>query len=207
MTPFLLIPGLNCDARVYAPADDGAVAVRPGDDRQSPRRARGSPRSPRDILRDAPPRFALGGFSMGGYLALRDPAPGAGAGDQAGADRHQRPAPNTPELTETAPPPHRRWRRPASSGSWSSSRSPRSVHPDNVDDSSLYSIHRAMAGANGPEVYVRHQEAIIGRPDFAADAAADHGADADRRRARATQITPPDAAARNACRHRRQRAR
>jgi pimeloyl-ACP methyl ester carboxylesterase len=39
------------------------------------------------------------------------------------------------------------------------------VHPDNATDSGLYAIHRAMAEACGPEAYIRHQEAIIGRPD------------------------------------------
>ena len=40
-----------------------------------------------------------------------------------------------------------------------------SVHPDNVSDSGLYALHRGMSEANGPETYVRHQQAIIGRPD------------------------------------------
>ncbi|MEQ1900443.1 MAG: alpha/beta fold hydrolase, partial [Devosia sp.] len=42
---------------------------------------------------------------------------------------------------------------------------PNSVHPDNQGSSDLYSIHRAMAEANGAEAYMRQQEAIIARPD------------------------------------------
>jgi pimeloyl-ACP methyl ester carboxylesterase len=40
-----------------------------------------------------------------------------------------------------------------------------SVHPDHKDDNALYAMHGAMSHANGSEAYVRHQEAIIARPD------------------------------------------
>ena len=42
---------------------------------------------------------------------------------------------------------------------------PDSVHPDNVAESRLYSLHRTMAEANGPGAYVRQQQAILARPD------------------------------------------
>ena len=162
MTPFLLIPGLNCDARVYAPAATvlwqcGPVMI------GNHLAGEGIGQIAANILAAAPPRFALGGFSMGGYLSfeiLRQ-APERVAklaliDTRAGAD--------TPELTET----RRRRAALAKAGKFGlviEQSFPTSVHNDNVDNSSLYSIHRAMAGANGAEVYVRHQEAIIGRPD------------------------------------------
>jgi len=37
----------------------------------------------RRILAEAPPRFALAGHSMGGYIAFRNHAAGAGAGGEA----------------------------------------------------------------------------------------------------------------------------
>jgi len=69
MTPFLLIPGLNCTGEVFA----GTVAALwrwgpvtianhcEGDSMEAMARA---------ILETAPPRFALAGFSMGGYVAF-----------------------------------------------------------------------------------------------------------------------------------------
>ena len=67
--PVVLIPGLNCSARLYAeqiPAlwRFGPVQVsdHTRDDRMDAIATR--------ILAAAPPRFALAGLSMGGYLAL-----------------------------------------------------------------------------------------------------------------------------------------
>ena len=67
--PVVLIPGLNCSARLYAeqiPAlwrfGPVQVADHTRDDSMDAIASR--------ILADAPPRFALAGLSMGGYLAL-----------------------------------------------------------------------------------------------------------------------------------------
>jgi len=162
MIPFLLIPGLNCDARVYAQASTvlwqfGPVTI------ANHLAGEGLAEIARGILADAPPTFALGGFSMGGYLVfevLRQ-AP----------ERVRRLAlidttarPDTPEATEN----RRRRIEQAQAGKFGlviEQSFPASVHPDNAGDSRLYSIHRAMAGASGAEAYVRHQQAIIARPD------------------------------------------
>jgi pimeloyl-ACP methyl ester carboxylesterase len=42
---------------------------------------------------------------------------------------------------------------------------PASVHPDNANNSAIRDFSLRMAFANGAEVYVRQQQAIIGRPD------------------------------------------
>src|SRR5687767_438516 len=67
--PILLVPGLNCSARLYAAQipilwrfGPVTVADHTRDDAMA---AIG-----RRILASAPPRFALIGLSMGGYLAL-----------------------------------------------------------------------------------------------------------------------------------------
>ncbi len=162
MTAFLLIPGLNCDARVYAAATAslwqlGPVMI------ASTLAGEGIAGIARSILDQAPPRFALGGFSMGGYLAfeiLRQ-APERVV-KLALIDTSARP--DTAEATEN----RRRRIDLAKAGKFGlvmEQSFPASVHPDNVSDSGLYSIHRGMSEANGPEAYVRHQEAIIGRPD------------------------------------------
>ena len=162
MTPFLLIPGLNCDARVYAPASTvlwqfGSVTI------ANHLVGEGIAAIAANILETAPPRFALAGFSMGGYLAfeiLRQ-APERVA-KLALIDTSARP--DTADATET----RRRRIEHARAGKFAlviEQSFPASVHPDEVSDSRLYSIHRAMAGANGPEAYIRQQEAIIARPD------------------------------------------
>lgn len=162
MTAFLLIPGLNCDSRVYTAAaatlwQFGSVTI------ASHLEGEGMAGIARNILAEAPPKFALGGFSMGGYLAfeiLRQ-APErvlklALIDTRAEAD--------PPDLVET----RRRRMALAKGGKFSlviEQSFPDSVHDDNVGESRLYSLHRTMAEANGPDAYLRHQEAIIGRPD------------------------------------------
>ena len=69
MTPFLLIPGLNCDSRVYGAAaaalwQYGSVTV------GSTLEGEGVSGIAANILARAPPKFALGGFSMGGHIAF-----------------------------------------------------------------------------------------------------------------------------------------
>ena len=162
MTPFLLVPGLNCDARVYAPASTvlwqfGSVSI------ANHLVGEGIAAIAANILETAPPRFALAGFSMGGYLAfeiLRQASERVAR--LALIDTSARP--DTAEATET----RRRRIEHARAGKFAlviEQSFPASVHPDEVSDSRLYSIHRAMAGANGPEAYIRQQEAIIARPD------------------------------------------
>jgi pimeloyl-ACP methyl ester carboxylesterase len=48
---------------------------------------------------------------------------------------------------------------------------PNAVHPSNLENAKLKAIHLAMAEANGPEVYLRQQQAIIERPDSRPDLA------------------------------------
>ena len=69
MTPILLIPGLNSNARFFRDATEALWAFGPvtiaetleGDTVDEMAAA---------VLRDAPPRFALAGYSMGGYIAF-----------------------------------------------------------------------------------------------------------------------------------------
>src|SRR5262245_38741859 len=67
--PVLLVPGLNCSARLYADQIPplwrfGPVQV------ADHTRADSMDAIAAGILNDAPPRFALAGLSMGGYIAL-----------------------------------------------------------------------------------------------------------------------------------------
>ena len=160
--PFLLIPGLNCDARVYGSAaatlwQYGSVTI------ASTLEGEGVAGLARAILAGAPPKFALGGFSMGGYIAfeiLRQ-APERVLKLALIDTRAEEDSAESIEL--------RRRRIALANGSKFSlvveQSFPDSVHAEHVDDGDLYAIHRTMAEASGPDVYVRHQEAIIGRPD------------------------------------------
>lgn len=68
MTPLLLLPGMMCDARMWGglpaflhPRDVGHALPTQADTMQA---------LAAEILRDAPPRFAIAGLSMGGILAM-----------------------------------------------------------------------------------------------------------------------------------------
>lgn len=67
--PLLLIPGLRCDSYLYAPLiarlDAGTAAVVADVSRDDSIAAMAS-----RVLAAAPPRFALAGLSMGGYVVL-----------------------------------------------------------------------------------------------------------------------------------------
>ncbi len=67
--PLLLIPGLRCDSYLYAPLiarlDAGTAAVVADVSRDDSIAAMA-----RRVLAAAPPRFALAGLSMGGYVVL-----------------------------------------------------------------------------------------------------------------------------------------
>ncbi len=69
MTPIVLVPGLLCSAEVFAPQ---AAALWPYGPVTIASTLKGEtiPEMASAILAAAPPRFALGGISMGGYICL-----------------------------------------------------------------------------------------------------------------------------------------
>lgn len=160
--PLLLIPGLLCSPDLFA--DQVAVlgTMRPvlvGDQTRSGTVAGMAA----DILARAPPRFALAGLSMGGYVAFeilrRVP------------DRVTRAAfldtsarPDTPERTADR-------RRLIGIARAEGVRKiqglllPRLVHPDRLGETDLVERVLAMADWTGLDGFVRQQEAIIARPD------------------------------------------
>ncbi len=69
MTPLVLLPGMMCDARLFAPqvaafSGERAVQVAPLTQHDT------MGALARSVLDDAPPRFALAGLSMGGLVAM-----------------------------------------------------------------------------------------------------------------------------------------
>jgi pimeloyl-ACP methyl ester carboxylesterase len=160
--PLVLVPGLLCSARLYAPqiaalwpfgpvmvadhrhgADMDAIAAR--------------------ILADAPPRFALAGLSMGGYIAF--------AMLRQAPERVARLAlldssaqPDLPDQTAT----RAKFIAMAEAGRLADVvdlLAPRFLHRDRQKDEALKQIVRDMAADTGAEAFVRQQKAIMTRPD------------------------------------------
>jgi len=160
--PIVLVPGLNCSARLYAeqiPALWGFGPVTIADHRRDDSVAAIAAH----ILVTAPPRFALVGLSMGGYIAL--------AIMREAPDRVARLAlldssarPDTAEQSER----RRSMILLAKTGLFSGVPDllfPVFVHRDRHGDEALRTIVRTMAKETGPEAFVRQQRAIMTRPD------------------------------------------
>ena len=160
--PILLVPGLLCTARLYSEQVAAlwslgpvTVADHTRDDTMNA--------IARRILSTAPPRFALAGLSMGGYIALTIVrlAPERVA-RLALLDTSARP--DVPQQTE------RRLSQIALAesgklGEVSQALWPLFVHRDRQQDQSLKQAVLGMAEQTGAEAFVRQQKAIMGRPD------------------------------------------
>jgi pimeloyl-ACP methyl ester carboxylesterase len=160
--PLLLIPGLNCTASLWLPqieAFGAGRAVQVAD----PAAADTIPAIAAAILADAPPRFALAGLSMGGYIALEilRTAPERVArlallDTQARAD------------TDEA----RAARRQQIEIAWNGGfdripdlQLPRLLAEPHRNDPRLVAIVRRMAAGVGRNGFIRQQSAIMHRPD------------------------------------------
>jgi pimeloyl-ACP methyl ester carboxylesterase len=161
-TPLLLLPGLLCDAALWrAQLEDLADIAAPmvadltQDDALDAMARR--------VLQGAPPRFALAGLSMGGYVAqaVLRLAPErvlrlALLDTSARAD--------TPEQTQR----RRDLIALAERGEFigvSARLMPLFIHPDRLHDAALTEAISAMAARVGKDAFLRQQKAIMGRPD------------------------------------------
>jgi pimeloyl-ACP methyl ester carboxylesterase len=160
--PIVLVPGLACSARLYLPQLPAlwrfgpvTVADHTRDD--------ALPAIARRILDAAPPRFALAGLSMGGYISMEimRQAP----------ERVLRLAlldttaqPETPLQTER----RRAQITLAETGRYAEVLDQQYlnlVHVDRHGDAALRALVDTMAIEVGAEAFVRQQRAIMGRPD------------------------------------------
>jgi pimeloyl-ACP methyl ester carboxylesterase len=160
--PVVLVPGLTCSPRLYAdqiPALWRFGPVTIADHKRDDSMAAIA----RRILASAPPRFALAGLSMGGYIAfeIMRQAPERVA-KLALLDTGARS--ETPEQTE---------RRKAvialaKAGRYAEVADiafPIYVHHNRHQDMALKGLVRAMAEDTGMEAFLRQQQAIMSRPD------------------------------------------
>jgi pimeloyl-ACP methyl ester carboxylesterase len=161
--PLVLVPGLLCSARLYAPQvaalwPHGPVTVadhRHGGDTMASIAAA--------ILADAPPRFALAGLSMGGYIAFAMLRQAPERIDRlALLDTSARP--DTPEQKEG----RKKFIALAEAGKLDEvveTLTPRFLHADHLKDEKLTGTIRAMAEETGAEAFVRQAKAIMSRED------------------------------------------
>ncbi|MDO8877201.1 MAG: alpha/beta fold hydrolase [Pseudolabrys sp.] len=160
--PLILVPGLLCSARLYAsqvtalwPCGQVTVADHRRDSDMAAIAAA--------ILANAPPRFALAGLSMGGYIAF--------AMMRLAPERIARLAlldtsarPDLPEQKAG----REKFIAMAEDGKLSDiveTLLPRFIHRDRINDEPLKAEVRAMATETGPEAFVRQTKAIMARPD------------------------------------------
>jgi pimeloyl-ACP methyl ester carboxylesterase len=160
--PIVLVPGLVSSPRIYAPVVPALWRLGPvtaanhiRDDSMGGIALR--------ILAEAPPRFALAGHSMGGYIAfeIMRQAPERVARL---ALINTQARPDTPEASAR----RRDMIARAQAGGYHAvvdELCPGFVHPARRDDESLRQLVHDMADDIGVDAFVRQQTAIMARPD------------------------------------------
>jgi pimeloyl-ACP methyl ester carboxylesterase len=160
--PILLVPGLGGSPRIYAPVAPAlwrlgpvTVANHIRDDNMGA--------IARRILAEAPPRFALAGHSMGGYIAfeiMRQAADRVAKlaliNTQARPDTLEATARRRSQIARTRAGEYRAVLDELFQGF---------VHPSRREDASLRQLVHDMGDDVGAEGFVRQQTAIIDRPD------------------------------------------
>jgi pimeloyl-ACP methyl ester carboxylesterase len=160
--PLLLVPGLTCTARLFAPQVMALWPYAPvmiADHRQDDH----IDAVARRILDNAPPRFSLAGLSMGGYIAF--------AMMRLAPERIARLAlldtaarADTPEQTATRKT-QIQMTRAGRYAEIPDLSMPRYVHKDRQNEAALTGTVRRMAEETGPDAFVRQLNAIMSRPD------------------------------------------
>ncbi|MBX3534100.1 MAG: alpha/beta hydrolase [Xanthobacteraceae bacterium] len=160
--PVVLVPGLNCSARVYAAQQPALWQFGPVQIADH-RRGNSMASIAKSVLENAPPRFALAGFSMGGYIALEIL--------RQAKERVIKLAlidtlatPDRPEQTE------RRKKviamtREGKAAEREEALWPMLVHPSRLDDEAIRNVVKEMHQDTGTEAYLNQQAAIMGRAD------------------------------------------
>ena len=161
-TPILLVPGLGGSPRIYAP-------VMPALWRYGPVTVANHIRDDdmaaiaRRILAEAPPRFALAGHSMGGYIAFEIIRQAPGRVTKLALLNTQA-RPDTPEAVTR----RRGQIARAQAGEYHAVLDelfPGFVHPSRREDSSLRKLVHDMGDDIGADAFVRQLTAIMGRAD------------------------------------------
>ncbi|ACI98778.1 alpha/beta fold hydrolase [Rhodospirillum centenum] len=165
--PLVLLPGLLCDATLWAHQTRHLADVAPDIRVADLTGAESVTELARGVLATAPERFALAGLSMGGYVAfevLRQ-APGRVA-KLCLVDTTARP--DTDEQKER----RQALIKLAQTGRFKGVTPrllPMLVHPDRLADTEVTEAIMAMAERTGRDAFCRQQTAILTRPDSRPD--------------------------------------
>ena len=160
--PILLVPGLACSPRIYAPVEGALWRFGPVTTANHIRDdSMGA--IARRILAEAPPRFALAGHSMGGYIAfeIMRQAPERVAKL---ALLNTQAQPDTPEATER----RRGQMARAKAGRLHEvidEHFPLMVHSSRAGDAAIRKLVHDMGEDVGSEGFLKNQTAIIARVD------------------------------------------
>jgi pimeloyl-ACP methyl ester carboxylesterase len=166
--PAVFIPGLLCTPRLFA--EQLPAAWRLGPVTVAKHHDESVQAIAERILSAAPPRFALVGLSMGGYvafeimrqapdrvirLALLDTTARPDGAEQTRRRRDQIQLARAGQFEDVVDVLFQAW-----------------VRPSRQDDAALRQVVRQMAGETGPAAFARQQTAIMNRPDSVPDLAA-----------------------------------
>ena len=161
--PLVLVPGLNCTEALFAPQREALGRSRQvivADNRQGTTIAAIAER----LLADAPPSFALGGLSLGGYVAFEVMRQAPERVTRL-ALLDTRASPDTEQDAEI----RRMTLKFAERGHFDEVHSllwHRLVDVGRVHDGALEALVRAMHDTTGPETFIRQQKAVLARPDY-----------------------------------------
>ena len=162
-TPLLLIPGMMCDARVFAPQ---VAALSAGRTIQvaTITGADSIAELARRVLADAPTRFALAGLSMGGIVAMEILRQAPERVERVALlDTNHRA--ETPDRQALRGPQVERVFQGALREVLIEEMKPLYLAPENRQDEAILGCALDMAIALGPEVFARQSEALRTRPD------------------------------------------
>ncbi len=160
--PILLIPGLASSARIYTPVlpalwNFGPVTI------ANHVRDDSMPAIAKRILAEAPPRFALAGHSMGGYIAFEIMRQAPERVERLALINTQA-RPDTPDSSAN----RRNQMAQAQAGNYGAAMTalfPLLVHPSRRDDADLKRQVREMNDDLAVADFIRQQTAIIDRVD------------------------------------------
>ncbi len=161
MAPLLLIPGMMCDARLFAPqiaAFSGRQAIH-----VAPMRAETTAEIAAGILAQAPPRFALAGLSMGGIVAMEIAAQASGRIERI-ALMDTNPRAELPEVRAARGPQIEAVRAGRLREVMRDEMKPRYL-ADGPDRQAILDLCMEMALDLGPEIFTAQSRALQTRPD------------------------------------------
>jgi pimeloyl-ACP methyl ester carboxylesterase len=171
-TPLIMVPGMMCDARLFAP-QIAAIAPRHRVDVPLPTGADTIAALAAAILATAPPRFALAGLSMGGIVAMQivAQAPERVAGLALLDTNHLA---ETPEVKARRLPQMARVQAGELAAVMREEMKPNYL-ADSAHRADILDLCAAMAQGLGADAFLDQSQALMTRPDHSATLAGFHG--------------------------------